>query len=261
MSMTNGNIFPNTDTYLIFYDPGSGGNFIRNLIGNLYFGINFDPSEFGDSHSFEYPRNVTKRSIGKYMAGVTQNIGGKELVLDPEDETLPFIIISHDSNLNINRYFKKFPKGKIICITCDEIDQPRLNVNWYFKGFVNLFPQKKPITQVYWAGLKKKFPFLINRTDPLECTIEEFQIMFSQLKFDIKFNSTFIDNMVIDKSKFINLPYRTMLKNPSYVLEQLCVLTGKNINEHTYTSYQKYIDSQQILIEKYAPWILGIEQV
>jgi hypothetical protein len=257
-------IFPNTEAYLVFYDPGAGGNFIRNLIANLYYQNQFSTSDSGAAHFIEYPRNITKESLERYVMHMGNNIGGMELVLEPEDENLPIILNSHNHEFNYNSYFRKFPKGKIIFVTCESCDIPRLSVNQFFKIIDQFYsfgkPDGKPKRQLMWANCRKRFSVLSNKQSPKDCSKEELSSIFLDCKdkpiFPKNFNEAFMSKLYLNKNKYLTIPYKKLINDPKWVMEELSVFLNKPLNDHSKENYKKYLDAQNNLLNDYAPWIL-----
>lgn len=257
-------IYPNTEAYLILYDPGAGGNFIRNLIANLFYQNKFNISELGTANSFEYPRNITKESIKKYVESGGKNLANIEFILDPEDETLPLILNSHNHEFNYNSFFKKFPKGKIIFVTSELYDVPRLSVNQFFKiiqQFYNLEQTKViPNRQNMWRSCKKRFPVLADVPTPIDATKDQLFSVFQNCKSEPimpkKINQNFIESITIKKENYLVIPFRKLIQEPNWVLEELSILLNKSLNEHSKENYKKYLEMQNKIIQEYAPWIL-----
>lgn len=258
-------IFPKTEAYLIFYDPGAGGNFVRNLIANLYYKNEFGNSNVGMAHSIEYPINITKESLEKHIDYTNTGRNTGELTLDPEDESLPVIFNSHSPNYNYVPFFKKFPQGKILFITTDLCDIPRLSVNQFFK-VIDFFydygtAQHQTQKRISWAFCKKRFPFLITKRSPKDCSVEDLSSIFMQCHskslLTENFNDEFITNLPLNKNKYLNIPYRKLIKDSGWVLDQLSIFTNKPLNENSKKNYENYLNAQTNLLNKYAPWILS----
>lgn len=264
------NVFPNTDAYLIIGDPGVGTVFIKNLVANFYYNIDLVISERGDTHGTSFHENISKLS-GR-IASDTHNMD-KELIYEPEDESLPFIIRSHNQHFNLMPWLKKFPKGKVIVIKTHPKYFKRMVLNIFVKNFIASLDMTNinngaAQQQLRWAAFVKEFPFLKGKTKESEISLKEYKIMlqnreqlYQEKKRHFRFPHNSYFGIQLKSNQILNLFYDDILNNMDKVLNDLSLFTGKPITKNAHENYQNYLQAQDILINKYAPWLINEEKL
>lgn len=260
--MTDNNIYPNTEAYLVLAPPGAGSHFMLNLLSNFYYDSLITISQVADAHEPLYDLNLNKESVLTALYADVKSSVAPELKFCPIDPDKPIFLASHDGNLSLSYFFRKYPNGKVILITVGVKQLPRLQLNIFIKTLIANFNKDNHTAMHSWAKItkgylpfKNKLPTTISNDDIRDFIIHACSgnSTFTKFYHDYYIHPKFENNVC-------RIDYSNMLNNPTYVIDQLSNFIGKKILPVGILNYNHYIDKQKEFINSHAPWINEYEQ-
>lgn len=264
MTTIGDKVYPNTESYVIAFEAGACGNFLKTLLFQFLYGhLPYNISDFGKSHNtYNFYKNQTElyrlvklsSEINNYdhskpAPDVENLIPYQYLLHDPQDETKPFVTVEHIVP-NFDLLFNKFPKAKCIIITVDEEMSPRVGGNIFFKTIMDEYETNKWY-KTRWIQYQQEHPELKKYNHPRELSSLEIQIASAKYIAkipEVKIPKKYSHNIFI-------LTLKELLYDKYKVLDLLKTVTGKSYNKFHLKYYDQYLEKQKELVDKHMPWI------
>lgn len=245
--MTLARSYPDTEAYLIIFAGGSGGNFLASILHDFLFDKETNSvSEFGSAHnSF-----TTNYRISRSYQQHTDHIYNYVEVMDTGK---PVILYDH-LEPNWEELFEIFPRCKVLFITLNPNDYDRLRGNFFFKVIAENY---KPGTESAWESYKaENAPLLDNVAHPKEITPELCKQIFP-VGANFFNRSMYAEEIVYPESYGVTgIKFYDLMNNTGVLLDQIAQLTNRPCPQSAVNTYNRYMDAQQKLAEKYMPWVL-----
>lgn len=264
MTTIGDKVFPNTESYVIAFEAGACGNFIKTLLFQFLYGhLPYDISNFGKSHNtYHFYKNQTEiyrlvkltSEINHYdhskPAPHVENIIPYQYLLhDPQDSTKPFVTVEHIVP-DFDSLFYKFPKAKCIIITVSEEMSPRVGGNIFFKTIMDEYEHNKWY-KTRWVQYQEEHPELKKYDHPGQLT--SLEIQSASQKYIAKIPTVEVPEKY-SQNVFI-LTLKELLYNKYKVLDLLKAITGKPYNNFHVRYYDQYLKKQKDLVDTHMPWI------
>jgi len=262
--MISGKVFPNTETYVVAFEAGASGNFIKTLLYQFIYGqLPYTNSQYGKSHN-GYNRlknyddtlrlSVQKSSDRPYdhsqPAKTVDRIEPFNYIINnPKDPLQPFITVEH-LQPDFERLFTKFPLAKVLIITVPEDLGPRVGGNIFYKTIIDDYETNKWYKE-RWVRYKEENIELANFSHPKEVPINLIELVTKRYK-------PLIPQVIVPKEYTQNvfiITLKELLYDKDKVLNILKSMTNKPITAHHKKYYDLYLEKQQELVKNYMPWV------
>jgi hypothetical protein len=234
--------YPDTESYLILFAGGSGGNFLASLLHDFLFEEEINTvSEFASAHN---PFTTNYIVSNEYQIN-KDRIYNFVNVTDP---TKPVIIYDH-MYPRWSELFEVFPKCKVLVITLGPNDYDRLRGNFFFKVVA------ENREEAVWESYKKEYaPLLDSIAQPIDITPELCKKIFPiGSNF---FNRSFWAEEYQHEHSVTKIKFVDLMNNTGVLLDQIAEITNRPCPSTALNTYNQYVDAQQKLAEKYMPWVL-----
>lgn len=252
---TNGEkSFVDTPCFSIYFESGSGGNFLTTLLYKfLYPSIYAKLSKNGNSHNdfhvlfknYEFlPLLVPEDNLENFDIKLLQEI-------NPIDKQRPVIYSCHGTP-NFDKFFSVFPKGKIIIIDVPKEYKLRVMLNHFYKTFYEGFNKQASVTTQWANFMQKKYHFLKDIDDPTLLSSEEVKNLCAQ--FPVSDRNYTIPKKYIKQVEIIS--YCDIINDKNKVLNILSILTNKLITQDILDFYDQYLIKQDNLVKTKMPWMV-----
>lgn len=237
--------YPDTESYLILFAGGAGGNFLASILHDFLFAEEINTvSEFGSAHN-PFTTN--------YVVDDTYRINTDRIYnfITVTDPLKPVIIYDH-MYPKWSELFEVFPKCKVLIITLESVDYDRLRGNFFFKVIAE---NHKAGTEEVWESYKKEYtPLLDSVAHPKDITPELCKKIFP-IGADF-FNRSVWADEYLHTHDITKIKFGDLMKNTGILLDQIAQITGRPCPQSALNTYNQYTDAQQKLAEKYMPWVL-----
>jgi hypothetical protein len=238
-------IFPLTEAYAVSYLPGTCGSFLCMLIAE--FTGSLDQVEFSKNGNAHVTRDGINQSVDLEFDKSTLKDGqlfARFLETNPEDPSIPIILTEHYL-IDHGMYFTKYPKGKIVYIQIDPVqDRQLVEANFYFKVQVDSYYDIP-----YWHSLwEEEAPKYFNGAkNPFDSSITS--DMIKKLISDRSKKHTteypFNSNDKIDIPNVSSIQFSDLLHDKQKTLEFVSKITEREIPTSVHEIYDAYIDAQK----------------
>lgn len=240
-------IFPETEAYAISYIPGTAGSFLCMLVAE--FSNILEKSDFsknGNAHVTRVGSNQVNDDDFDTQLLAPGQLFSRFLETIPKDTSQPIILAEHYP-IDAELFFKKYPKGKILYIQIDPIqDRLLIETNFYFKVQVDsyheipfwhqLWEQESPI---YFNGAKD--PFDPNITDEMIVSLIQHRVEKNKDTTMYPFRVT----DVVDIPNVLTCSFNDILTDRNKILNIISKLTNRPIPNTAYEIYDKYLEAQK----------------
>jgi hypothetical protein len=272
--------FENTPAYYVIYAPGAGGSFLRLLVYSLYYpnelnysfskaNAHYDvplkikndrnyvsesiPKKILDKKKLEDPNFVYKFRYQHHLFYKRHSAVEFELA-EPLDESRPLVFTNHIP-ISFNRYKIRFPLGKILIISHTPKEEKLIRGNFFYKSIRYVVADMNDLSVSYLNQWKKICRLHnISTENPMDATTEEVDKYLSS--FEENFQYVDLGKFYDYHSDIYEFKFYDIMNNKDKTLNDLSIITGKDINEGTVNLYESYLNSQRKLLEEKMPWAL-----
>ena len=270
-------IFPDTECVTVNWVGGTGGAALTGLVAHfLYDNIkDYSLSSEGNSHAVLDEKTFnwleTSHKGPGFPGGHDPDFIGHQHYVQPADPDRPLLIHSHHET-DYDRFFKRWPKGRIIKITTRFCDMFETKLNFIRK--VN-FQNWDPVTSFeWWEDWKKVRPDLFSKySSPLEVTVDDIRchilnavpgasVEECRNKYHHECRQTdYFEYGQIQaiperyRPYVLDIPYYSFVRDPDWVLETLSTFLKRPITETGRQMYATYLEKQNAMIAEWGPWL------
>lgn len=242
-------IFPVVEAYLITYMAGASGAFLSLILYNLIHKqkINSVLSNNGHAHNSQkvmYTTYIPLRPLPNFEHVYRYTI--------PKNIHEPIIFFDH-AIPDLDYFFKKYPRGKIINILVDEKMLPRILGNFYYKNTCEWGDDSK----ILWNKLKETDIFQsFDNPNNVPSDLVELYIKKELNHIPIPhYYSTEYTPPEKLKDRFLLIDYYDLIYNKDKVLTSMSQFTGRPVTEFIENEYDLYLEKQKILVKTKMPWV------
>lgn len=237
------NTYPDTETYYVTWLGGSCGAFISMCLYILTTSdIEIKLSEFGHAHINQIILHRNYKRMGKEFSYKT---------IVPKFKDKPFILIGHESDIDFDYLFKKFPKCKVIIISVDDKMIVRLIVNMLYKRWTDEGDET-------WKNIRKTHPEMSDYDNPNNVPTELVKTFSENFKQYYKKQPFFFDKTFLPdtyKNSIFYIDFYDIIHNMSKVLAQLSEITNKPVTPFLKEQALNYQNKQIELVNSKVPWL------
>ena len=235
--------YPNTETYYVTWLGGSSGAFISMCLYILTTSdIEIKLSEFGHAH-------INQHILHKNYLHIGQGDPYKTIV--PRFQNKPFILVGHESDIDFDFLFNRFPKCKLIIISVDNKMITRLIGNMFYKNWTNTNDE-------VWIKTRNENKELAEYENPVDVPLDIVKPFLKKYTKYFKKEPLFFDKTFLPdtyKNSIFHIDFYDIIHNMSKVLAQLSEITNKPITPFLEEQASNYQNKQIELVNSKMPWL------
>lgn len=235
--------YPDSETYYVTWLGGSCGAFISMCLYNLTSeDVEIKLSEFGHAHTNQrvlFKNYIAKDQTNLYKTAI------------PKFKSKPVILIGHESDIDFELLFNKFPKCKLIIINVSDNMITRLIGNMVYKNWTNE-------QDAHWYDVRKTHKELSEYNSPNDVPIDLMKKFLEKCRKNYKKEPFFFDKTFLPdayKNSIFYIDFYDIIHNMSKVLAQLSEITNKPVTEFLEQQALNYQNKQIELVNSKMPWL------
>jgi hypothetical protein len=262
--MISGKVFPDTEAYIIAFEAGASGNFIKTLVYQFLYGqLPYINSTYGKSHNFYNKLRNYDDTIRMVMAAgrinsydhsqpaeyVTAIEPFNYLSNNPRDPLKPFVTAEH-LHPDFEKLFYKFPKAKALIITVPNELGPRVGGNIFYKTMIDDYETNKWYKE-RWIRYKVENPELADFSHPQDVPIDLIEMVtkrYTPLITEVVVPEQYVQNVFI-------ITLKELLYDKDKILNIIKNMTNKPITSYHRKYYDSYLEKQKELVANHMPWV------
>lgn len=253
--------FPNTKAYLVNFMGGTAGHFIGSLIYLLTVkDADYKFSSFGNAHNIIFQHAAHNIKYVPSMSEYNKKFYCHEPIfnfVEPILDTIPIVLTDHCFKGRFD-FFLRYPLGKMIIITCEDDDIPRILGNIYFKNICEAVAQGDISV---WLTFKETNKIFEKYNHPKEVPNNIIEEYINQPLYPMGFvlpYSFFTPPIVIPnqhKESILLITMHDIFYNQSQILTQISKFIDAPITPYAKKFYDNYLTKQDELVIEHMPWL------
>jgi hypothetical protein len=247
--------FPTTETFLIDWLGGTSGAFITMLMYNILFPsdqVEIAPSKYGHAHTNQ---NIISNTLYNFNELFDNNWKHPYNFIDPRYPEKSLILFDHEVP-ELDKFFNKYPIGKIIIVKLDEKMIPLLHANLFYKTIIEFDYTKRK--NDYWEAIKERKHYLKEYDFPHDVPEGLIQQFLTDISNSYIINKYYSNRYVPPKEysdRIYFIDFYDIIFNKTKVLTQLSDITNRPITDFVNEQYDIYLEKQKELMNTKLSWI------
>ena len=257
-------VFPEQEVYSLHWVGGTSGSFIGTLM-SFYLWPTRRPAELSKNNNSHNGTNFAlfnwdKLSYFFLPTGHVSWLPPRHRYLRARDPNQPLLIFDHHP-ADWQYLWQRWPRARVIVISYRTCDAAEMNFNMYWKFFVencNFDPEG------WWLTQKRTDAQIFEKYNhPGEISQDDLASYLGKDNLIGKIPDlnagTFwgIEGTAPEKYRDLvwRLPYWKITRDPEWVLQRMSQFLSKPTPDSAIEFYDRYIQGQNALIAKHAPWL------